>query len=118
MQNLIRAVEQLLDALDIPRSIADLGISRDDFERALPELAATAFDDPSWRSNPRMPLVTELIELFAGLSGPRPGGWNDCLTANRGDMTMAPNPVCPEMDGRADLLVRSALERVEPLETN
>jgi acetaldehyde dehydrogenase/alcohol dehydrogenase len=64
VQRLIAAVEQLLDALDIPRSIADLGISRDDFERALPELAATAFDDPSWRSNPRMPLVTELIELF------------------------------------------------------
>ena len=30
----------------------------------MPELAKTAFDDPSWRSNPRMPLMTELIELF------------------------------------------------------
>jgi hypothetical protein len=30
----------------------------------MPELAKIAFDDPSWRSNPRMPLVSELVELF------------------------------------------------------
>jgi hypothetical protein len=30
----------------------------------VPELARIAFDDPSWRSNPRMPLMTELVELF------------------------------------------------------
>jgi acetaldehyde dehydrogenase/alcohol dehydrogenase len=64
VQRLVRAVEQLLDELDVPRSIAELGISREEFERAVPELAATAFDDPSWRSNPRMPLVSELVELF------------------------------------------------------
>jgi anti-anti-sigma regulatory factor len=29
---------------------------------------------------------------------------------------MAPNPVCPEIDGRADLLVRSALERLDTAE--
>jgi len=62
--SLVRAVERLLDELDVPRSIADLGIGREEFERAIPELAATAFDDPSWRSNPRMPLVSELVELL------------------------------------------------------
>jgi acetaldehyde dehydrogenase / alcohol dehydrogenase len=62
--NLIAAIENLLDEVEIPRSIADLGIARDDFERALPMLAKIAFDDPSWRSNPRMPLVNELIDLF------------------------------------------------------
>ena len=61
---LIAAVEQLLDRLGVPRSIADLGISKDDFERALPDLAKNAFDDPSWRSNPRMPLISELVELY------------------------------------------------------
>lgn len=45
-------------------SIADLGISKDDFERAIPDLVKTAFDDPSWRSNPRMPLMDELVQLF------------------------------------------------------
>ena len=62
--NLIAAVERLLDELAFPRSIAELGIPRDEFERALPELAAAAFEDPSWRSNPRMPLVSELADLF------------------------------------------------------
>ncbi|MEO8598073.1 MAG: bifunctional acetaldehyde-CoA/alcohol dehydrogenase [Candidatus Solibacter sp.] len=62
--NLVAATGQLLDRLEIPRSIAELGISEAEFERAMPELAKAAFDDPSWRSNPRMPLVSELVGLF------------------------------------------------------
>ena len=62
--NLIAATEQLLNRLGFPRSIAELGISKQEFERAVPELVKTAFDDPSWRSNPRMPLMGELVELF------------------------------------------------------
>ena len=61
---LIKATEQLLDQLGVPRSIAELGIARDDFEQAIPALVEHAFDDPSWRSNPRMPLMNELAELF------------------------------------------------------
>jgi acetaldehyde dehydrogenase/alcohol dehydrogenase len=64
VQSLVAATEELLDQLAIPRSIAELGISKDEFERAMPDLAKIAFDDPSWRSNPRMPLVSELVELF------------------------------------------------------
>jgi acetaldehyde dehydrogenase / alcohol dehydrogenase len=64
VDKLIAATEQLLDQLKFPRSIAELGISRDDFERAIPEMVKAAFDDPSWRSNPRMPLMQELVELF------------------------------------------------------
>ena len=64
VNNLVRATEQLLDRLDVPRSIADLGITEDEFERAMPELTKIAFDDPSWRTNPRMPLISELAELY------------------------------------------------------
>lgn len=64
VQNLIAATEQLLDRLRFPRSIAELGIPRGEFERAVPELASVAFDDPSGRSNPRMPMMKELEELF------------------------------------------------------
>jgi acetaldehyde dehydrogenase / alcohol dehydrogenase len=64
VKNLITVTEQLLDQLAIPRSIAELGISKEEFERAIPDLAKNAFDDPSWRSNPRMPLVKEMVELF------------------------------------------------------
>ena len=64
VKNLVVATEQLLDQLEFPRSIAALGISKEEFERALPDLTKLAFDDPSWRSNPRMPLMSELAELF------------------------------------------------------
>jgi acetaldehyde dehydrogenase / alcohol dehydrogenase len=64
VENLIVATERLLDQLEFPRSIADLRISKDEFEKALPELVKNAFDDPSWRSNPRMPLMEELSGLF------------------------------------------------------
>jgi acetaldehyde dehydrogenase/alcohol dehydrogenase len=64
VKNLVSATEQLLDLLEIPRSIAELGISEEEFGRAMPNLAKIAFDDPSWRSNPRMPLVSELVGLF------------------------------------------------------
>ena len=64
VQSLIAAVEQLLDRVAMPRSIAAMGISKEDFERAIPDLVKIAYDDPSWLSNPRMPLVRELEELF------------------------------------------------------
>ena len=64
VKNLVAATEQLLDQLGLPRSIADLGISKEEFERAIPDLTKLAFDDPSWQSNPRMPLISELAELF------------------------------------------------------
>ena len=64
VNNLIAATERLLDQLGFPRSIAEMGISKEEFERAVPELSKMAFNDPSWRSNPRMPLMSELSELF------------------------------------------------------
>src|SRR5271167_2864585 len=64
VKRLVAATEQLLDHLAIPRSIAELGISKEEFERAMPDLVKIAFDDPSGRSNPRMPLLSELVELF------------------------------------------------------
>ncbi|MGA8067064.1 MAG: bifunctional acetaldehyde-CoA/alcohol dehydrogenase [Terriglobales bacterium] len=64
INKLIAATEQLLDQLGFPHSIAELGISTEEFERAMPDLTRLAFDDPSWRSNPRMPLINELTELY------------------------------------------------------
>jgi len=64
VNNLIAATERLLDQLGFPKSIAELGINKEEFEKAVPELAKMAFNDPSWRSNPRMPLMSELSELF------------------------------------------------------
>ena len=63
-------VEALLDEVGIPRSLADAGVGAAEFEAALPELAEAAFMDPSLRTNPRMPLVAELVDLLrAGWAG-------------------------------------------------
>jgi acetaldehyde dehydrogenase/alcohol dehydrogenase len=64
VRNLVMATEELLDHVGMPRSIAALGISKEQFEKAMPDLVKIAFADPSWLSNPRMPLVNELEELF------------------------------------------------------
>ncbi|HTM42294.1 MAG TPA: iron-containing alcohol dehydrogenase, partial [Terriglobales bacterium] len=64
VKSLVVAVEQLLDQLAMPRSIAAMGIQKEEFERALPDLVKVAFDDPSWLSNPRMPLMSELEFLL------------------------------------------------------
>jgi len=78
VQNLVAAIERLLDQLAFPRSIADLGISKQDFKTAMPDLVKAAFDDPSWRSNPRMPLLSELEELlwsaYRGRGSAKPSG--------------------------------------------
>jgi acetaldehyde dehydrogenase/alcohol dehydrogenase len=57
-------VEELLDALEQPRSLAQAGVDQAEFEVALPELARAAFADASIRTNPRIPLVRELIGLL------------------------------------------------------
>lgn len=50
--------------------VSELGVVGSEFEAALPELADAAFADPSLRTNPRMPLLSELIELLqAGFHG-------------------------------------------------
>ena len=69
-QRLFHAVEELIDRLDMPRSLKEYGVSEDEFLRALPELAMTAFEDLSNRTNPRMPLVSEITTLLRlGYSG-------------------------------------------------
>ena len=75
------ATERVARPAGVPRSIAELGISKEEFERAIPDLAKIAFDDPSWRSNPRMPLVEEFVDLFwkayRGRGGARAAGASD-----------------------------------------
>ena len=44
-----------------------LGIDADAYRAAIPELVRDAFRDPSVRTNPRMPMIAELAELFAAV---------------------------------------------------
>jgi acetaldehyde dehydrogenase/alcohol dehydrogenase len=69
-ERLFSTVSELLDTVGIPRSLAEAGVGESEFEAALPELAEAAFMDASLRTNPRMPLVVELVGLLrAGFSG-------------------------------------------------
>ena len=69
-QRLFERVDALLDAVEMPRSLAECGISREQFEAALPHLVRTAFGDPSLKTNPRIPMIAELTELLrAGYEG-------------------------------------------------
>jgi acetaldehyde dehydrogenase/alcohol dehydrogenase len=67
---LFARVDELLETVGIPKSLAAAGVAEAEFEAALPELALAAFEDPSLRTNPRMPLLAELTALlraaFAG----------------------------------------------------
>ena len=55
---------ELLDRLHMPRSLKAAGVAEDEFLQALPDLAMNAFQDLSNRTNPRMPLVSEITELL------------------------------------------------------
>ncbi len=69
-ERLFARVDQLLADVEEPRTLADCGVSRKEFEKALPDLARAAFMDPSIRTNPRIPMIKEVVELLmVGYSG-------------------------------------------------
>ncbi len=63
-ERLFARVDELLAAVGIPRSLRELGIEPDTFAAALPDLRRAAFEDPSGRTNPRMPMLAELAGLL------------------------------------------------------
>jgi acetaldehyde dehydrogenase/alcohol dehydrogenase len=63
-RRLFQGVAELLDRLHMPRSLKAAGVAEDEFLQALPDLAMNAFQDLSNRTNPRMPLVSEITELL------------------------------------------------------
>ncbi|WP_195948382.1 bifunctional acetaldehyde-CoA/alcohol dehydrogenase [Paraclostridium bifermentans] len=62
--SLIDAVNKLLVELNIPRTIAECGVSGKDFESVVDKLALDAFDDQCTPANPRYPLVSELKDIY------------------------------------------------------
>jgi acetaldehyde dehydrogenase / alcohol dehydrogenase len=63
-ERLFAKVDELVAEVEEPRTLAEAGVSRADFDAALPGLAREAFMDPSIRTNPRIPMVKEIIELL------------------------------------------------------
>ena len=68
-ERLFARVDELLAEVDEPRTLADCGVKRADFGAALPDLAKAGFADPSISTNPRIPMIREVVELLeAGYS--------------------------------------------------
>ena len=62
--SVIRTTRQYIKQLHIPDSIESAGVSRDDFENALEEMAQAAFADACTRTNPRECSVEEIKDVF------------------------------------------------------
>ncbi|MFD1175387.1 bifunctional acetaldehyde-CoA/alcohol dehydrogenase [Paenibacillus puldeungensis] len=64
VNSLIEAVRKLNKSLGIPEKFQDLGFDPSDFESKVDMLADLAFEDQCTTANPRMPLVTELADVY------------------------------------------------------
>ena len=62
--SVIRTTRQYIKQLHIPDTIENAGVSREDFESALEEMAQAAYADACTRTNPRECSVEEIKEVF------------------------------------------------------
>ncbi len=61
---LIKAIDELKEKINIPKTIKDTGVSREKFFLSLDEMSEMAFDDQCTGANPRYPLISEIKEMY------------------------------------------------------
>ena len=61
---LIKAVDKLMKAINLPNSIKDFGITKDDFYSKLDEMVELAFDDQCTGANPAYPLMSDIKAIY------------------------------------------------------
>ncbi|MDP5272636.1 bifunctional acetaldehyde-CoA/alcohol dehydrogenase [Chengkuizengella axinellae] len=64
VNSLIEAIRKLNKALNIPEKFKDVNVNPTEFEAKVNYLADRAFEDQCTTANPKMPLVTELAEIY------------------------------------------------------
>ena len=64
IKSLIEAIRDLMERLDMPMSIKECKIDKEIYMNSIEKLALEAFDDQCTSSNPRLPLVSELKEIY------------------------------------------------------
>ncbi|WP_138418814.1 bifunctional acetaldehyde-CoA/alcohol dehydrogenase [Aquibacillus sediminis] len=64
VESLVQAIIKLAKELNIPMSIEANGVNKKDFEEKVDYLADRAFEDQCTTANPKLPLVTELAEVY------------------------------------------------------
>ena len=60
----IDKIEALKERVGIKKTIADYGVSEEDFLATLDEMSEMAFDDQCTGANPRYPLISEIKEMY------------------------------------------------------
>ncbi len=60
----IKKIEELKETVGIKKTIADYGISEEDFLATLDEMSEMAFDDQCTGANPRYPLISEIKDMY------------------------------------------------------
>ena len=64
VNSLIRAIQQLNEELNIPKSFKDAGVDEKEFLAKVDLLADRAFEDQCTTANPRVPLVKEIKQIL------------------------------------------------------
>lgn len=64
VKSLINAIREMNRQLGIPESFQAIGFDAKEFEAGVDKLADRAFEDQCTTANPKMPLVTELAEVY------------------------------------------------------
>lgn len=64
VESLVNAIYDLAKKLNIPMSIRENGVDKKEFEARVDYLADKAFEDQCTTANPKLPLVTELAEVY------------------------------------------------------
>lgn len=64
VESLVQAIIKLAKEMDIPMSIEANGVDKESFEAKVDLLAERAFEDQCTTANPKLPLVSELAEIY------------------------------------------------------
>jgi acetaldehyde dehydrogenase/alcohol dehydrogenase len=64
VERLIKAIDELKAAVDMPKNIHEAGVSKKKFYESLDEMSEQAFDDQCTGANPRYPLISEIKQMY------------------------------------------------------
>ena len=64
VNSLIEAINNLMKELNVPMTVKDCGIEEERYMAEIERLAVDAFDDQCTGANPRLPLITELVQIY------------------------------------------------------
>ncbi len=64
LENLINAIEELKEKIGIKKTIKDYGVDEKNFLDRLDEMTEQAFDDQCTGANPRLPLMSEIKDMY------------------------------------------------------